>query len=133
LTVDLVIRGGKIFTTLGLIEGSLAIEAGKIVSISTAASAPPSDRVVEADDNLVLPGMVDMHVHFRDPGFTEREDFETGTTAAAAGGVTTVADMPNTVPSVTSVEALMEKIRIADRKALVDFALVRPRRWGWGA
>ncbi|MCW4035955.1 MAG: dihydroorotase family protein [Candidatus Bathyarchaeota archaeon] len=124
MTVDLVIRGGKILTTLGFIEGSLAIEAGKIVSISTAASAPPADRVVEANDNLVLPGMVDMHVHFRDPGFTEREDFETGTTAAAAGGVTTVADMPNTVPSVTSVEALMEKIRIADRKALVDFALV---------
>lgn len=124
MTVDLVIRGGKILTTLGLFEGSLAIEAGKIVSISTAASAPPADRVVEANDNLVLPGMVDMHVHFRDPGFTEREDFETGTTAAAAGGVTTVADMPNTVPSVTSVEALMEKIRIADRKALVDFALV---------
>jgi allantoinase len=68
--------------------------------------------------------MIDMHVHFRDPGFTEREDFETGTRSAAAGGVTTVVDMPNTVPSVVSAEAIKEKISIAKKKALVDFALI---------
>ncbi len=65
-----------------------------------------------------------MHVHFRDPGFTDREDFESGTRSAAAGGVTTVVDMPNTVPSVVSVEAIREKVGIADGKALVDFAFI---------
>jgi dihydroorotase (multifunctional complex type) len=85
---------------------------------------PDASRVVDAKGRLVLPGMIDMHVHFRDPGFTDREDFETGTRSAAAGGVTTVADMPNTVPSVVSVEAVREKIGIADKKALVDFAFI---------
>jgi len=79
---------------------------------------------VDAKGRLVLPGMIDMHVHFRDPGFTDREDFESGTRSAAAGGVTTVVDMPNTVPSVVSVEAIREKIGIADGKALVDFAFI---------
>ena len=65
-----------------------------------------------------------MHVHFRDPGFTDREDFESGTRSAAAGGVTTVADMPNTVPSVVSAEAIREKVGIADGKALVDYAFI---------
>lgn len=85
---------------------------------------PDASRVVDAKGRLVLPGMIDMHVHFRDPGFTDREDFESGTRSAAAGGVTTVVDMPNTVPSVVSVEAIREKVGIADGKALVDFAFI---------
>jgi allantoinase len=68
--------------------------------------------------------MIDMHVHFRDPGFTDREDFESGTRSAAAGGVTTVVDMPNTVPSVVSAETIREKIGIVDGKALVDYAFI---------
>jgi dihydroorotase len=79
---------------------------------------------VDAKGRLVLPGMIDMHVHFRDPGFTEREDFESGTRSAAAGGVTTVVDMPNTTPSVVSAEAIREKVGIAQGKALVDFGLI---------
>jgi len=85
---------------------------------------PDASRVVDAKGRLVLPGMIDMHVHFRDPGFTDREDFESGTRSAAAGGVTTIADMPNTVPSVVSAETIREKAGIADGKALVDFALI---------
>lgn len=85
---------------------------------------PDASLVVDAKGKLVLPGMIDMHVHFRDPGFTNREDFESGTSSAAAGGVTTVADMPNTVPSVVSVEAIRKKVEIANRKALVDYAFI---------
>jgi len=85
---------------------------------------PDASRVVDAKGRLVLPGMIDMHVHFRDPGFTDREDFESGTRSAAAGGVTTVADMPNTVPSVVSAEAIREKVAIVDGKALVDYAFI---------
>jgi len=124
LTVDLVVKDGKIYTPYGFVEGSIGIDAGRIVSLTKQAAEPDADRVVDAKGNLILPGIIDMHVHFRDPGFPKREDFETGTRAAAAGGVTTVVDMPNTVPPVTSVEALEEKVEIAKTKALVDFALI---------
>jgi dihydroorotase (multifunctional complex type) len=124
LTLDLVVKNGKIHTPYGFYEGCITVDAGKIVALSKGGALPEADRVVDARGNHVLPGMIDMHVHFRDPGYTEREDFETGTRAAAAGGVTTVVDMPNTVPSVTSVKALAEKIKIAEGKALVDFALI---------
>src|SRR5438045_3539383 len=73
----------------------------------------------------VLPGGVDVHVHSRDPGFTEKEDFGTLTEAAAAGGVTTVLDMPNTVPAVDSAGVLESKAALARSKARVDFGL-----WG---
>jgi dihydroorotase (multifunctional complex type) len=67
--------------------------------------------------------MIDMHTHFRDPGYTEREDFECGTKAAAAGGVTTVMDMPNNLPPTTSVKGFLEKQEVVAKKAHVDFAL----------
>ena len=124
MAVDLVIKEGKIYTPNGFFEGNVIVDGGKIQSLTHGGLVPDASRVVDAGGNLVLPGMIDMHVHFRDPGFTDREDFESGTRGAAAGGVTTVVDMPNTVPSVTSVEALKEKIGIADGKAVVDFALI---------
>lgn len=124
MAVDLVIKEGKIYTPQGFFEGNLAIDDGKIVSLNKGGVIPKADRVLDAKGNLILPGMIDMHVHFRDPGFPERENFETGTRAAAAGGVTTVVDMPNTVPSVTSIEALREKVAIANEKAIVDFSLI---------
>jgi dihydroorotase len=86
-------------------------------------------KVLEGDerraygDRLLLPGGVDLHVHFRDPGMTEKEDFATGTMAAAIGGVTTVLDMPNTRPPVTGLEAYQEKMALVRRKANVDFGL----------
>jgi dihydroorotase len=124
LTVDMVIRDGRIFTPNGIFEGDIVVDEGKIQSLTRGSHSPEAGTVLNARGNLVLPGMIDMHVHFRDPGFTDREDFQSGTSAAAAGGVTTVADMPNTVPSVTSVNALKDKVEIADRKAFIDFALI---------
>ena len=88
---------------------SVTVEGSTITDISSFESVRSG---IDGDSRYAgayaLPGRIDMHVHFRDPGFPEREDFETGTRAAAAGGVTTVVDMPNTVPSVTSVKALKE-------------------------
>jgi dihydroorotase len=81
---------------------------------------------VDAGGLWVLPGAVDAHVHSRDPGFPEKEDFGSLTAAAAAGGVTTVVDMPNTVPAVDSAPVFQDKVEIASSRALVDFAL-------WGA
>ena len=72
---------------------------------------------------FLLPGLTDAHVHFRDPGFLEKEDWETGSAAALAGGVTTVLDMPNTMPATTTVEALEAKRTIALAKSKVQFGL----------
>jgi len=121
--MDLLIKDGKIFTPSGLVEGCIGVEDGKIAIIGKEAYLPKAERTIDAAGNLVLPGMIDLHVHFRDPGFPEREDFASGTYAAAAGGVTTVMDMPNTVPPTVSAEAFREKKEAAEAKAVVDFAI----------
>jgi len=72
---------------------------------------------------LVLPGLIDAHAHLRDPGLTYKENFRTGTAAAAAGGFTTVLDMPNTKPPTTTRRRFQEKLKIAEKKSLVDFGL----------
>jgi allantoinase len=121
--VDIVIKNGVLALPSGLSEGSLIIDEGKIIGIMRS-SEPKADRVIDAKGKYLLPGMVDMHVHLRDPGNPERENFESGTRAAAAGGVTTVIDMPNTVPATVTVKALEEKKLIASKKSLVDFGFI---------
>ncbi|MCK4399414.1 allantoinase AllB [Candidatus Bathyarchaeota archaeon] len=123
MTVDIVIKNGLLVLPSGITEGSVVVDGGRIVGV-VRSGEPSADRVVDAAGKVVLPGMVDMHVHLRDPGFPERENFESGTRAAAAGGVTTVVDMPNTVPAVVTVEAFKQKKRIVERKSLVDFAFI---------
>lgn len=85
--------------------------------------AAPEAKVVDAKGMYVLPGGVDVHVHSRDPGFPEKEDFDSLTAAAAAGGITVVLDMPNTVPAVDSAGVLEAKAALAHSKAHVDFGL----------
>ena len=72
---------------------------------------------------LRLPGLIDIHVHFRDPGQTYKEDFYTGTCSALAGGVTVVFDMPNNIRSIFTQEDLQEKVNIAQKKAVCDWGL----------
>jgi allantoinase len=123
LTVDIVIKNGTLILPSGATEASLVVDGGKIIGIMKS-SEPQADKVIDASGKVVLPGMIDMHVHLRDPGFPERENFESGTRAAAAGGVTTVVDMPNTIPATVTLEAFEEKKKIAKRKSLVDFAFI---------
>ncbi len=123
-SIDLAILNGKILGPNGdILRAGIGIENGRIVSIGNEANLPRADEVIDARGNLVLPGMVDMHVHFRDPGFTYKEDFVSGTKAAAAGGVTTAADMPNSAPQTNTLERFEEKKKIAERKAVIDFGL----------
>lgn len=122
-SLDLIIENGTITTPLYSVDACIGISGGKVVAIAKRSHMPPSDTTVDAGGNLVLPGMVDMHTHFRDPGYTAREDFEHGTMAAAAGGVTTIMDMPNNLPPITSVENFLHKKQIVEKKAYVDFAL----------
>src|SRR5256885_8630706 len=106
-----VIRG-RVFFRGRLDALSLGIgENGKIVAVKKSLRG---DEEVDHGDSLILPGCVDLHVHMRDPGLTDKEDFPSGTRSAAMGGVTTVAEMPNTAPPVTSRLAYEEKV---DRKS----------------
>jgi dihydroorotase len=123
LAVDIVIQNGKIVLPSATIDANIIINDGKIAGF-TRSSKPQASQVIDAKGNLILPGMVDMHVHLRDPGFPERENFESGTRAAAAGGVTTVIDMPNTKPATVTLKALEEKKKIAFKKSLVDFGFI---------
>jgi dihydroorotase len=99
----------------------IGVDGGKIVSIKrTPISA---GKNIDISGNIILPGLIDAHVHMRDPGFTYKEDFRTGTEAAAVGGFTTVLDMPNTKPPTNTVRTFKEKINIAKDKCIVDFGL----------
>src|SRR5215467_12207010 len=120
---DLVIRGGKVVSPDSVIDASVAVEAGLIVAVGSEAAMPPARETLDAKGLHVLPGAIDVHVHFRDPGYPHKEDFRTGTAAAACGGVTTVFDMPNTIPPTGTAEALIAKHRIAAENAHVDFGL----------
>jgi dihydroorotase len=111
---------GRVFYRGHLEPLHIGIEEGRIVAIKKVLDG---DEVEDFGDALILPGCVDMHVHFREPGLTEKEDFPHGTASAAIGGVTTVVDMPNTQPPVTTRLALQEKIAALKGRAAVDFGL----------
>jgi len=121
--IDLVIKNCRILLPWNANNISIAIDSEKIVGISNDTNAPQSREIIDAKGNFVLPGMIDMHTHFRDPGYTEREDFQCGTMAAAIGGVTTVMDMPNNLPPVSTLSGLRNKQDVIANKAYVDYTL----------
>lgn len=115
--MSLVIKGGTAFLGERFQKKDILVEDGRIAAIGNALAG---DGVLDATGMLVLPGLIDPHVHMREPGSTYKEDFATGSRAAVAGGFTTVMDMPNNpVPTVTK-EALDEKRRLAKKKAVCD-------------
>jgi allantoinase len=120
---DLVIANGRILTASGILESDICISEGKIAAIGVPEPRQAS-RIIDAAGNLILPGLIDPHVHFRDPGLTQKEDFLTGTKGAVAGGVTTILDMPTTQPVITSPSFFKEKIEIVKPKALCNFGLI---------
>ena len=95
----------------------ILIKGSKIVSINKSISSK-STKIVDVKGKLVLPGLIDPHVHCRDPGFTNKEDFRTAGKAAAAGGVTTMIDMPNTIPPTFTIKALNEKKKKAGKACI---------------
>jgi len=119
---DLIFTNASILTEKGIIEGSLAVKDGKITAVGQV-SGSKAKRTVDVGGKLIAPGLVDLHVHFREPGFTQKEDFLTGTRAAAACGVTTVVDEPNNSPVTNSLETIESKRRIIENKAYVDYTL----------
>jgi dihydroorotase len=121
--VDLVIRGGQVVTPDAVFKASVAVKDGVVAAVGADELMPQAREVLDARGLHVLPGAIDVHVHFRDPGYPHKEDFASGTAGAACGGVTTVFDMPNTIPPTGTAEALAAKHKIAAAKAHVDFGL----------
>ena len=121
--VDLVIRGGTLVAPEGRYSAAVAIQDGIIVAIGEERLLPPAREIIDASSLFILPGVIDAHVHFRDPGNTDDEDWQSGSAAAACGGVTTVFDMPSTNPPVDNVANLNLKESIARAKSHVDFGL----------
>jgi len=117
--MDLVLKNCKLIGENG--EYFIKVEDGKITDISK--SVIKGDETIDIKNNYVLPGFIDPHIHFRDPGLTQKEDFQTGSEAAANGGFTTVIDMPNTLPKTNTYSALKQKIEIAQKKSVVNFEL----------
>ena len=117
--MDLVIKNCRLVDRLG--EYNIKVEDGKIADISK--THIKGDDVIDIKNNYIMPGFIDPHIHFRDPGLTQKEDFKTGSLSAANGGFTTVIDMPNTVPKTNTYKALKEKIQIAKNKSVVNFEL----------
>lgn len=122
MQVDLVIHNGKIFTPKGFVEAGIAIEAARIFKIAKEPNLPRASSNINLNGHIVLPGLIDSHVHLRDQGRAYREDFFTGTAAAAAGGFSLVIDMPNNKPVTMNVQSLRERKKLAEEKALVNVA-----------
>ncbi len=105
-------------------NGSITIEGETITGISDSTAQPeaPFDRTIDASGCVVMPGVIDTHVHFREPGLTDKADIESESRAAAAGGVTTFFEMPNTVPQTTTLETLAGKFALAAEKSHVNYS-----------
>ena len=122
MLVDLVLHNAKIYTTKGLVTAGLAIDEGKIFRIAKETNLPQSSTKLNLKGNIILPGLIDSHVHLRDQLLAYKEDFFSGTAAAAAGGVTLVMDMPNNNPITMDSESLRERMRLAETRVLVNVA-----------
>ncbi|MCX5403657.1 allantoinase AllB [Streptomyces sp. NBC_00335] len=122
LAVELVLRSTRVITPEGTRAASVAVAGGKIAAVLPyEADVPAGARLEDFGDDVLLPGLVDTHVHVNDPGRTEWEGFWTATRAAAAGGITTILDMPlNSLPPTTTTANLVVKQDVARTKAHVD-------------
>ena len=117
--LDLVIKNSRLIGKNG--EYNIGVDEGKIKEITK--ENLKADNVIDIKSNYLLSGFIDPHVHFRDPGLTAKENFKTGSLAAAHGGFATVIDMPNTLPKTNTYKALKEKMDIASKKSCVNFYL----------
>lgn len=123
MKVDLLIKNGTIVTPDHTFQGSIAVKDGKIAAIITGSELPEATEVYDATGKVVTPGLIDGHVHFREPGVDYKEDFATGTAAAACGGITTVIDMPNVKPPTSTVEYFDMKVECGKKRACVDYGV----------
>lgn len=121
---DIAVRGGRVFLNGELVTADLYLKGEKIAAVvrsDQGEEALPAAEEIDATGRAVLPGAIDTHTHTREPGYTHKEDFLTASQAAAAGGVTTILDMPNVEPPTDTVQTFEEKRELADEKSIVDW------------
>ncbi|MCW2872261.1 dihydroorotase family protein [Actinacidiphila oryziradicis] len=118
---DLVLTDVRAVTPAGVIRGGVAVRDGVLLRFLSAEELPRAARTVDGGGRYLLPGLIDSHVHFRTPGLTYKEDWEHGSRAAAAGGVTTVIDMPNTLPPLLDPADAARKAAMVQGRSLVDY------------
>jgi len=125
MAVDLIVKNGTVVTADATFPADLAIQDGRFVAIAAPGQLGHSAaEEYDATDRYVIPGVIDGHVHFREPGLEYKEDWRTGSTAAAMGGVTTVVEMPNTNPKTDTVAGVELKKKLAEEKSYVDFGII---------
>ena len=124
--LDIVIKNGKIVSPERILRGSICIKDGKISEILSDGEERQAKQVIDASGKYVFPGFIDTHAHLNEPGYEWREDYEHGTAAAAAGGFTTVIDMPiQNEPALVDEKSFDNKISSVKDSAYIDYAL-----WG---
>ena len=122
MPVDAVLNDAKIFIRGSIVEAGIAIDKGKIVKIAKDTNLPPASKKINLKGHILLPGLIDCHVHLRDQQLAYKEDFLTGTAAAAVGGVTLVVDMPNNKPVTMDSFSLKERMKLAEKQVLINVA-----------
>ncbi|MDR2965431.1 MAG: allantoinase AllB [Treponema sp.] len=124
MAYDLILRNGTLVTSKETYKSDIGVKNGKIAFIGKIQSDTNNNSTnIDMSGLYILPGIIDAHVHFREPGLTHKEDFITGSMAAAAGGITFIADMPNTIPPTFSVNEFNKKYNLAREKSCIDFGL----------
>jgi len=122
LPVDMVLHNAKIYTRGRIVEAGLAIDDGRILKIAKETNLPSASTKMNLKGHITLPGLIDPHVHLRNQQLAYKEDFFSGTAAAAAGGVTLTIDMPNNKPVTMDSISLRERMKLAERRAVVNVA-----------
>src|SRR5690554_7845930 len=122
----ILIKNARIVNEGQIFEGDILVENDIIKEISNSISAKSSDvKIIDAEGNYVIPGVIDDQVHFREPGLTQKATIETESKAAIAGGITSYIEMPNTNPQTTTIEALDEKFKIASETSYANYSFMR--------
>ena len=120
---DILIKNTRIYYNNSLQPAEIIIEGGKVAKIGRDLRVSSSDTIIDAEGALTLPAGIDVHVHFREPGMAIKENWYTGSCAAAAGGITTVIDQPNTIPPTTDRRSFEQKLKLARKKSIIDFGI----------
>jgi dihydroorotase len=124
MAVDLVIKNGTIVSSMASYRGHLLVKDGKVLDVMVRDDLPEAKDTIDATGLYVLPGLIDPHVHFRAPGLEYKEDWNTGSQAAVAGGITTIIDNPNVVPPTSNPDALKLRVDAAKGKAYCDYGIL---------